>query len=93
MADPEIKVTRIKNRWHARMIVDGVVRDEMACVNRVDIGWICREMLRWFDKGGGCSKFAYAARHRQTYAQGKVWYYGELENQKQKKSKTTLAKG
>lgn len=86
MTDPEIKVTRIKNRWHARMIVGGVVRDEMACMNRVDIGWICREMLRWYDKGGGTSLFAWAARHRQWVApQGKVWYRNALENQKQKR--------
>ena len=86
--EPEIKVTRIKNRWHARMIVDSEVRDEMACENRVDIGYICREMLRWFDKAGGCSKFASAARHRQdTGPQGQVWYYGELQNSKAKVAK------
>ena len=83
--EPEIKVTKIKNRWHARMIIDDVVRDEMACENRVDIGWICREMLRWFVKGGGRSEFASAARKRQqSGAQGQVWYYGELEKSKQK---------
>ena len=86
MADPDIIVTKINNRWHARMIVDDIVQDEMACENRADIGWICREMLRWFDKGGGCSNFASAARHRQkTGAQGKVWYRGELENSKAKR--------
>ena len=83
--EPTSKVTRIKDRWHARMIVDGTMRDEMACENRVDIGWICREMLRWYDKGGGCSAFASAARERQQSGpQGKVWYYGELAGSKEK---------
>ena len=85
MSEPEIKVTRINNKWHARMTIDGEVRDEMACEVRQDIGWICREMLRWLDKGGSNSKFASAARHRQhTGPVSQVWYQGELNNQKEK---------
>lgn len=81
----EVKVTRIKNRWHSRLFVDGKVRDEMACENRVDIGYICRTMLRWYDKCGGMSLFAHAARHRnQAGPNGKVWYQGELRLQKEK---------
>ena len=83
--EPEIKVTRINSRWHARVTIGAIVRDEMACELRRDIGWICREMLRWLDKGGEGGQFASAARHRQqTGAVGKVWYHGELINNKEK---------
>lgn len=77
--EPSIKVTRIGTRWHARMLVGGVVRDEMACQLREDIGWICREMLRWYQKMGGASIFAAAARKRQiSGAKGRVWWQGQL---------------
>lgn len=77
--EPEIKVTRIGERWHARLLIDKAVHDEMACANRQDIGWICREMLRWFCKLGGVSKFASAARKRQvTGPIGKVWHRNNL---------------
>ncbi len=73
----DIRVTRIKHRWHARLYVDNLFFDEMACENRVDIGYICRTMLRWYDKGGGCSSFASAARHRNKAGpSGRVWYLG-----------------
>ena len=74
MKELEIKVTKIKDRWHASLIKDGKVIDEMACALKEDIGWISREMLRWYDKLGGISKFASAARHRQTAgSKGQVW--------------------
>lgn len=74
--EPEIKVTKIGARWHARMFADGVVRDEMSCEISEDIGWICREMLRWHDKCGGVSAFASAARERQlTLPISRVWYH------------------
>jgi hypothetical protein len=77
--EPTIKITKINNRYHARLIVDGVVHDEMACSLRCDIGWISREMLRWYDKLGGDSKFAKAARKRQTEKpEGKVWFKNDL---------------
>lgn len=65
MKDPEIKVTRINGEWHARLYFCGILRSEMSCKNRADIGYICREMLRWHDKMGGESEFAAAARSRQ----------------------------
>ena len=75
----EVKVTRIADRWHARLWVDGAIVDHMACENKIDTGWICREMLRWHDKTGGESTFASRARDRQTPGPtGKVWYQGEL---------------
>jgi hypothetical protein len=74
-----IKVTRIKQRWHARLYVNGCVRDEMACSTRMDIGWICREMLRWYDKSSGDSVYAHKARTRQRRGPyDKIWYQNAL---------------
>jgi len=82
--DPVIRVTRIKNRWHARMFYNGELRDEMACEYRQDVGMICKIMLRWYDKLGGTSKYADKARHRNKEGHrhkigplGKVWYLGK----------------
>lgn len=70
----KIKVTKIGSLWHARLSEDNRVISEYACECKEDIGWICREMLRWFDKLGGISKFASAARSRQIGApRGRVW--------------------
>lgn len=83
--DPEIKVTKINSRWHARLTYKGEVWDEMACANRVDIGYICRTMMRWFDKNGGCSKVASDSRRRLNQKEtnhqgpvGEVWYQSKL---------------
>lgn len=82
MTEPEIKVTKIKNRWHARLLVADKVYDEMACEVRSDIGYICKTMLRWYDKTGGCSKFAHAARQRlnKCFPTGRIWYRAHLGN-------------
>ncbi len=79
--DPKIKVTRIKNKWHARLAYEEKIFDEMACECLEDVGYICREMLRWDDKLGGESKYASASRHRnkQTIPIGKIWYRKDLE--------------
>lgn len=78
--EPEIKVVKIANRWHARMVIGTVVQDEMACEQRCDIGWISREMLRWSEKMGGSSAFAAAARKRQTPAPiGRIWWKKDLK--------------
>jgi len=81
MKEPEIVVTRIKNRWHARLVNNGKVFDEMACDCSADIGLICKERLRWFNKRGNESKFADKARHRESTArmqEGKIWTYNQL---------------
>lgn len=82
--DPEnlkLKVTRINNRYHARLYDGDVVLDEMACEEKCDIGWICREMLRWYDKGlFPVSKMASAARERHINPpKSRVWYKVQLE--------------
>ncbi len=82
--EPEIKVTRIKNRWHSRLFFNNKIIDEMACECSNDIGFICREMLRWFDKLGGESNFASQARKRQTSPIGKIWYKRKLDEEKKK---------
>ena len=81
--EPEIKVTRIKNRWHARLIEDGRVHSEMACAEREDIGYICRTLLRWYDKCGGVSIYAHKSRERLNTKEtnlsgpiGQIWHSG-----------------
>ena len=76
-----IKVTRIKERYHARLFYKDKVYDEMACQTRRDMGWICREMLRWFSKSSGIiNDFAESARNRQIGRPvGKVWYKKDLK--------------
>ena len=74
-----IKVTKIGKRWHARLINNGVILDEMACALKEDIGWICREMLRWQDKLGNSNDWTSSARKRQTSQSiGKVWFRKSL---------------
>ncbi|ADM80091.1 hypothetical protein phiAS5_ORF0248 [Aeromonas phage phiAS5] len=84
----ETKVTRIKNRYHIRLFVDGKLYDEMACQCRIDIGLCCRKMLRWVDKMGHNSPHASAVRRRmwnsEKYQQtsvGKIWYIGLRNDQ------------
>jgi hypothetical protein len=81
MAILEVKITRIRNRWHARLYRDKEVYDEMACQLRIDIGYICRQMLRWYDKSGGTSIYASKARERMYKPNnsqspyGKIWWH------------------
>lgn len=89
--EPEIVVTKIKNRWHGRLIVKDVVYDEMACNNSLDIGWICREMLRWYSKMGGISHRAEFARdgnpecRRRKKPVGRIWPRHKLADEKLKR--------
>ncbi len=71
-----VKVTKIGRRYHARLYVDGKVRDEMACLLKQDIGYCCKQLLRWYDKMGGNDAMASASRMRQKGSKpvGKVWY-------------------
>jgi len=53
----------------------------MACKNRQDIGWICREMMRWADKWFYQDQFTFASRTRHNkdgQPIGKVWYQKSL---------------
>ena len=92
----EITVTKIKNRWHARLLKDDTILNEMACREQEDIGFICREMLRWANKLGHTVAFTYAARRRVSENKltptGKIWRKRDLDeerNKKVQKSSTT----
>lgn len=74
----KVKVTRIASRWHCRLLLRGKVIDEYACQLRIDIGWCCRDMLRWANKMGHQDPLAIAGRERKNrkddaHPKGKVW--------------------
>ena len=71
-----LDVKYINKRWSAQLKKNGLIIDSMSCKLKADIGWICREMLRWHDKLGGTSPMAMASRARgqSTLQQGKVYY-------------------
>jgi hypothetical protein len=75
-----IKVTKIGKRFHARLFLNENLIDEMACDLKIDIGYICREMLVWFDKIGRSSDYSSFSRKRQNSKPlGKIWYKNQLE--------------
>jgi len=77
------KITKIKNRFHVRLLENDLLINEMACKEKVDIGWCCTYMLRWYDKLGGESKMASASRDRQKRTNmpvGKIWNEKDLRN-------------
>lgn len=77
----KIRVTNIKGNYHARLFSDtGAILDEMSCKEKQDIGWICREMLRWQSKMGSIDPWATSARKRHNddpAPVGKVEYLGK----------------
>ena len=47
-------------------------------------GWICREMMRWADKGFDQDQFTAASRERHNEdgrPVGKIWYQNKLRKQ------------
>lgn len=75
----EIKITKINKRFHARLIINGAIHDEMACSFKRDIGHICREMLRWYDKMGGSKWSSFSRKNRRNDTPiGKIWYRKDL---------------
>lgn len=79
----KIKVTTINNRFHARLFNGDYLIDEMACEEKADIGYICRSMMRWTDKGGG-DQFTHASRMRRNSdfdvkeLRGRIWHRNQL---------------
>jgi hypothetical protein len=75
-----VKVTRIKNRYHARLYLGNDIISETACELRIDIGHICRYMMRWEDKMGGDIQTSRSRKRLNTKPNnyggpiGKVWY-------------------
>lgn len=91
LKDPKIKITKIKDRWHGRLTIDGELWDEMACSLQEDIGFICRYMLRWYDKLGGNSKHASNARKRHNDdlpPVGRIYYSKDLKRERDGRTKT-----
>jgi hypothetical protein len=87
MEELKVKVTKIKDRWHARLYFQDKVYDEMACDRSEDISLICRTMMRWFDKASmHYSKYASKARDRTTEKcrsfVGKIWYKNSLDEER-----------
>ena len=85
MSELDIQVTKIGNRWHARLVKGDIVLDKMACSERVDISWICREIMRWADKGFDQDQFTAASRERHNedgQPVGKIWYQPALNRSK-----------
>lgn len=60
----EVKVVSINGLYHARYIVDGIIKSEYTCKNKKEIGLMCREMLRWQHKLGNVTPFTTSARKR-----------------------------
>lgn len=82
------KVTTINGRHHVRLLEDDLLINEMACELKIDIGWCCREMLRWYDKLGGNSAMADRSRHRQKRGcepEGRIWREKDLRPNRAKK--------
>lgn len=80
----DTKVTRINDKFHIRLINTDTnkVLDEMACMERMDIGYCIREMMRWHDKMGGTSPMADSSRHRlgkNFIKTGKIEYENNLQ--------------
>ena len=61
----DLKVTKILNRFHVRLFMDSILLTEMSCSERVDISWVCRELLRDQDKLGNFNEQTEFARSRQ----------------------------
>jgi hypothetical protein len=60
----EVTVRNINGNYHCRVLVNGELNQEAVCYDKSDIGYTCRNLLRWEDKCGNWSKFASAARKR-----------------------------
>jgi len=65
MEDPMIKVTRLADGWGVRCYrPDGTLHSEGHAPAKAEIGPVARELLRWWDKLGGVSRYASRARER-----------------------------
>lgn len=60
----EVVVRRIGNGYNIRVFTNGELNQEARCMDKRDIGYTCRNLLRWEDKCGNISQFASAARER-----------------------------
>jgi hypothetical protein len=66
-SDPTIKVTFLGKGWGVRLYKpDGTLWwDEGFVYSRLDIGNVCRDILRWYEKCGPGSPYSEKSRHRR----------------------------
>lgn len=62
----EVRVVKVGDCYHARYILNGVVKSEYTCKKKNEIGLMCREMLRWQHKLGNMTTLTTSARKRMT---------------------------
>ena len=60
----EVKVNRIGDVYHCQVFTNGELNQEAIAKNRSEIGFVCKDLLRWEDKCGNISAFATSARKR-----------------------------
>jgi len=58
----------VNSRSSSNIFTNGELNQEAVCLSKSDIGYTCRNLLRWEDKCGNISEFASAARARQNTA-------------------------
>jgi len=66
--DPTIKVTSFGGKFFGVRCFSpaGKVFDSQVAKTREEVGDICRDMLRWWDKLGGSSRYASNSRDRNA---------------------------
>jgi hypothetical protein len=60
----EVTVTRIGGIYCCRVYTNGLLNQEAIAQNQSEIGYVCKDLLRWEDKCGNISAFASSARER-----------------------------
>ena len=60
----EVKVNRFKSGYSCKIYRKGILIDEWLVNNQKEIGPVCRNLLRWYDKLYGDSKYADRGRFR-----------------------------
>ncbi len=67
-----LSIKFIKDRYSAILYVNGKKHSGLACENKQDIGYICRDLLRWYSKLGGVSEWAESSRNSQRNRPGPI---------------------
>ena len=74
-----IKITKINNQYHCRLICNGTLIDEIACRDKRDLSFCSAHLLRWYAKMSyePHSPMAEASRARQKIntPYGKIDYH------------------
>lgn len=76
------KTTFINERFHIVLLEDDMVINEIACKLKIDVGWCCKYMLRWYDKLNDKSKMVISSRQNSVVKNvGKIWYEKDLRHE------------